>query len=284
MQVMAVSPTLRRRQLARELVRLRAAATMTIEQAAEAAGVSMSHLSRVERALVGVRLPVVKVLAAAYGADAETVRTLIAITKEAGQHGWWHKFGGSLPSGYATFIGFESDAIEIQSFDTSMVPGLLQTEAYARAVVANGPYGLADEEIARRVEVRLERQRILTRDDPPKVWAILDEAAVRRQVGDRDIHRAQLDHLLALGKRPNFDIQVVPFAAGAHPGMQSSFILLRFADPTDPPVAYIETLVGDLFPEDSVDLDRVRITYDRLRATASSIADSAALIRRVLKE
>jgi transcriptional regulator with XRE-family HTH domain len=281
---MVGSPTLRRRQLARELSRLRDVAGMTIEQAAESAGISMSHLSRVERAMVGVRLPVVKVLMTTYGADADTSARLFKITKEAAQRGWWHRYGGTLPSGYATYIGFESDAEQILCFDTVMVPGLAQTEAYSREIFANGAYGLPDDEIERRVEIRLQRQAILTRDDPPRVWIVLDEAAIRRQVGGPEAFAAQLDHLLDLTKSPHVDVQIIPFVAGAHSGAHGSFTILKFADPTDPPVAHIETLAGDLFPEDAADVNRATMTFDRLRATALSPAESQAVIRKALRE
>lgn len=265
--------------MARELVRLREAAGLTIEQAAGSAGISMSHLSRVERAHVGVRLPVVKVLLGTYGADADTIAYLVGVAKEASQRGWWHQYVGSIPAQYATYIGFESEAAQIWSFDANTMPGLLQTEAYARAMFQGGASRFSDEEITRRVEVRVQRQAMLTRDDPPKVWIVMDEAVIRRQVGGHATLKDQLDHIAEVATLPHVDIQMLPFAVGAHPGTPGSFIVLRFAEPADPPVVYIETMAGDLYPESQDDIGGAILAFDRLRAMALSPDDSIALIR-----
>src|SRR5439155_636468 len=156
------SPTLRRRRLARELLRLRDQAGMTIEVAAATVGISASHLSRVERAQVGVRLPVVKLLLSTYDADARTVAHLTDVAKEATTRGWWQKYAGSIPEQYATYIGFEAEAQQIWNFEASTVPGLLQTEAYARGMFHGGVSRISEDEITKRVEIRLQRQAILT--------------------------------------------------------------------------------------------------------------------------
>jgi transcriptional regulator with XRE-family HTH domain len=262
--------------------RLREAAGMTIEQAASTAGISASHLSRIERAHVGVRVPVVKALLATYGADAETTGYLIEVAKEASQRGWWHPYAGTIPEGYATYIGFEADAEQIWNFDASTMPGLLQTEAYARAMFQRGWLGLPDEEITRRVEVRMQRQAILTRLDPPKVWFILDEAVIRRPVGGRGIFADQLLKVGEIASLPHVDIQVMPFAVGAHPGTPGAFVVLQFM--ADPAVVYIETMAGDLFPESQDDVSRAILTFDRLRALALGPDESVAMIREAAKE
>jgi transcriptional regulator with XRE-family HTH domain len=256
---------------------------MTMEQAAAQADISMSHLSRVERAQVGVRLPVVKVLLAAYGADAETVDYLSGVAREASQRGWWHQYAGSIPAQYATYIGFEAEADQIWSFDAITMPGLLQTEAYARAMFQGSATRYTEEEIDRRVTVRLQRQAMLTGDDPPKIWFVLDEAAIRRQVGGPATLTEQLERIVEVASLPHVDVQVVPFAVGAHPGTPGSFILLKFADPGDPPVVYIETMAGDLYPEDD-DIQAAILAFDRLRAIALSPDDSIALISAVARE
>ena len=257
---------------------------MTIEQAAASAGISMSHLSRVERAQVGVRLPVVKVLLATYGADADTVAYLSGVAKEASQRGWWHQYAGSIPEQYATYIGFEAEADQVWSFDANTMPGLLQTETYARAMFHGGAARFSEEEITGRVEVRLQRQAILTRADPPKLWVVLDEAVIRRQVGGAETLRDQLAHVAEVATLPHVDVQVLPFAVGAHPGTPGSFIVLRFAEPTDPPVVYIETMAGDLYPESQDDIGGAILAFDRLRAMALSPDDSLALIRKAARE
>lgn len=278
------SPTLRRRRLARELLRLRETAGMTIEQASATVGISASHLSRVERAQVGVRLPVVKLLLSTYEADAAIGTYLTGIAKDASTRGWWHRYVGSIPEQYATYIGFEAEAEQIWSYDASTMPGLLQTEDYARAMFQGGAVRYAEEEIARRVEVRLQRQALLTRDQPPKVWVVLDEAVIRRVVGGTRVFAAQLERVAEVGALPHVDIQVMPFAVGAHPGTPGSFVVLKFPEPTDPPVVYIETMAGDLYPESQDDISGVILAFDRLRAMALGPDDSATLIQKVAKE
>lgn len=275
---------MRRRRLARELARLRDVAGLTMEQAADAAGISMSHLSRVERAQVGIRLPAVKVLLGAYDADAETRAYLLGVAKDATKRGWWHKYAGSIPLHYATFIGFETEADQMWNYEPMAVPGLLQTEAYARAMFHAGASRLTDEEITKRVEVRSQRQELLRRDDPPRFWFILDEAVIRRQVGGPGVHADQLDHLAELARLPHVDIQVLPFHLGAHAGTPGSLVVLHYSEPTDPPVVYLETMVGDLYPETQDELDGAILAFDRLRATALSPDESVALIRQAAKE
>lgn len=277
-------PTLRRRRLARELNRLREEAKLTIEDAAASAGISMSHLSRVERALVGVRVPVVKALLDTYSADERTTAYLLDVAKDAAQRGWWHRYARSIPEDYATYIGFESEADRIWNFELVSIPGLLQTEAYTRAVLHGGASRLSDEEIDRRLEVRLRRQAMLERPDPPTLWIVLDEAAIQRQVGGRRTMAAQLSRIADAAALPHVDVQILPFAVGAHPGTPGSYVVLRFAEPTDPDVVYIETMAGDLYPENGSDITNAVLTFDRLRAMALSPDDSVALIRHTAKE
>lgn len=278
------SPTVRRRTLALELVRLREAAGLTMAQAAEQVGISPSHLSRVERAEVGVSVPVVKGLLAAYSAEPETVQHLTIVAKEATKRGWWQQYAGAISADYATYIGFEAGADQIWSFDATTLPGLLHTEPYARAIFHGAGTRLTPDEIDRRTAVRLQRQEILIRDDPPKVWFLLDEAAIRRQVGGPAALAEQLEHIVKVAALPNVDIQVMPFSIGAHPGTPGSFIVLRFAEPNDPPVVYIETMAGDLYPENPAQVEGVVQVFDRLRAMALSPDDSIALIRKAAKE
>lgn len=278
------SPTLRRRRLARELVRLREAGGLTIEQAAASAGISASHLSRVERALVGVRLPVVKALLGTYDADEGTARYLVKVAQEASQRGWWHSYVGSIPEQYATYIGFEAEAEQIWSFDANTIPGLLQTEAYTRAVIQGGATRFSAEAINNRVELRVQRQALLTAPEPPRLWIVLDESAVRRQVGGRETLVAQLHHIVQTAALPHVDVQVLPFEVGAHPGLPGSFTVLSFAEAADLPVVYVETMAGDLYPEGQEQISGITLAFDRLRAMALSPEDSVAVIRGAIKE
>ncbi len=278
------SPTLRRRRLARELLRLRDQAGMTIEVAAATVGISASHLSRVERAQVGVRLPVVKVLLSTYQADAATIAYLLEVAKEATTRGWWHKYVGSIPEQYATYIGFEAEAEQIWNFEAAAVPGLLQTADYTRALLQGGTTRLPEDQIAGRVEIRLQRQQLLSTPDPPKMWFVLDESVIRRHVGGPKVLARQLEHLAEVAALPHVDVQIMPFAVGAHPGTPGSFVVLKFHEPTDQPVVYIETMAGDLYPESQKDITGVILAFDRLRAMALGPDDSAKLIQRAAKE
>ncbi len=281
---MASWPTLRRRRLASELSKLREAIDLTIEDAAASAGISPSHLSRVERAIVGVRVPVVRALLATYGASPSTVAGLVELAQTATQRGWWHRYAGTIPDKYATYIGFESDASRIWNFEVISVPGLLQTEEYTRSMLQGGLARLGEDEIQRRVEVRMRRQAILHRDSPPALWVVLDEAAIRRQVGGAETMAEQLEHLVTVANLPHVDVQVIPFAAGAHPGTPGAFVVLGFADPGDREVVYIETMAGDLYPEVDADVQAAVQAFDRLRAMALSPDDSASMIRDAVKE
>jgi transcriptional regulator with XRE-family HTH domain len=270
--------------LARELLRLRDEAGLTIEAVAATVGISTSHLSRVERALVGVRLPVVKLLLSTYNADQSTTAHLLEVAKESTTRGWWQRYVGSIPEQYTTYIGFEAEAEQIWNFEASTVPGLLQTADYTRALLLGGTSRLSEEAIAGRVEIRRERQELITQADPPQLWFVLDESVVRRAVGGREVLAAQLAHIIDVARLPHVDVQVMPFAVGAHPGTPGSFVVLRFAEPTDQPVVYIETMAGDLYPESQKDIANVILAFDRLRAVALSPDDSVKLIRQAAKE
>jgi hypothetical protein len=256
---------------------------MTIEQAANTAGISASHLSRVERAQVGVRLPVVKVLLSTYGADPDMAGYLVEVAKEATQRGWW-QLVRSLSDPYSTYIGFEAEAAQIWSFDASIMPGLLQTEAYARAMFQGGVPRFAEEEITQHIAVRMRRQEVLTKDEPAQLWVVLDEAVIRRQVGGPALLATQLEHVIEVAALPHVDVQVLPFTVGAHPGTPGSFVVLRFPEPTDTPVVYVETMAGELYPEGPGNTDGTTLVFDRLRAMALSPDDSVSLIRQTVKE
>lgn len=278
------SPTLRRRRLAAELRRLRESAGLTIDQAAKAAGISPSHLSRSENAVVGVRVLVVKALLATYGADPATTEYLVSVARDAGQRGWWQNYSGAISEQYVTYISFESEAVAIHNFEATVMPGLLQTPSYNEAMLKGGLTRMTDEEIASRVEVRLARQQILTKDSPPTLWFVLDEATVRRQVGGPKVMAEQLARVVELAALPHVDVQVVPFAVGAHPGTPGSFVALSFAEPTDPTVIYVETIAGDLYPEKESEVQGVMMAFNRLRAMALGPEESVKFILNAAKE
>ncbi|WP_051301393.1 DUF5753 domain-containing protein [Actinomadura rifamycini] len=188
-----------------------------------------------------------------------------------------------LPSKYEFYIGMESEASSIRTFELAVVPGLLQTESYAQALIRGGPLELEDEEIQRRLEVRINRQQLLTRPDRPQLWAILDEAAIRRRIGGPEVMRTQLQHLerSAQGKTT---IQIVPFGVGAHPATTGPFIVLGFPRPTDVDVAYMETIGGNLWVDKPEEVEQYSTAFDHLRAVALSPDDTRDMLNTAIKE
>jgi transcriptional regulator with XRE-family HTH domain len=278
------SPTVRRRRLALELRRLREAARLTCEEVAEHLECSASKISRVETGRVSVSPRDVRDMLELYGVPAEQRESLVQLARDSRQKGWWHAYSDTMQPQMATYIGLESAASEIRIYEVSLIPGLLQTEDYARAVIRAGMVNSPAEDIERRVSLLMARQPAVIRDDPPKVWAVLDEAALRRRVGGSGLMRLQLEHLLAQAALPNVAVQVIPFAGGAHPAMGRPFIILVFPERVDTDVVYLEDLTSALYLEDVAEVDRYNVFFNHLRATALSFDDSAALITSVLKE
>lgn len=277
------SPTVRRRQLGKELRRYREDAGLTIERAAALAGKAPSHVSRIERAEVGASAVTVEKLLEAYDVPKELRADLMQVAKEAGQRGWWQhsRYRDAILGPYATLIGFESAATVIRDFEPTVVPGLLQTEEYARASLLRGPVRLLEDEIEARVEVRRQRQAILNRTQSPELWMILDEAVIRRTVGSAAVMREQLLHIAELASRPNIEVQVMPFRAGAHPGTLGPFTVMKFAD-RQPDVVYIESLAGDLYPE--YRLSWFSDVFSRISADALGSGETLQLLREVARE
>ena len=277
------SPTVRRRRLALELRRLREAARLTCEEVAEHLECSASKISRVETGRVSVSPRDVRDMLELYGVPADQRESLVQLARDSRQKGWWHAYSDTMQPQMATYIGLESAASEIRIYEVSLIPGLLQTEDYARAVIRAGMVNSPAEDIDRRVSLLMARQPAVVRDDPPKVWAVLDEAALRRRVGGSGLMRLQLEHLLAQAALPNVAVQVIPFAGGAHPAMGRPFIILVFPERVDTDVVYLEDLTSALYLEDVAEVDRYNVFFNHLRATALSFDDSAALITSVLK-
>jgi transcriptional regulator with XRE-family HTH domain len=274
------NPTLRARRLALELLRRREAAGLTREETARQLEWSTSTIFRIETGRSRPQPGNVKVLLELYGVTGPERDGLIRLAREARQPGWWHSFRDVLPNPYEVFIGLEAGAASIRNFEPVVVPGLLQTEEYARQMSRGGPRELDRDDIERRVQVRMERQRILTREDRPRLWAVVDEAVIRRAVGGPEVMAEQLRHLIECAEQGKTTLQVVPFSAGAHAGTTGPFIILDFPEPTDPSVVYVETLAGDLYLEERADVDRYTLAFDRLLAAALHPDDSVRLVQQ----
>ena len=278
------SPTVRRRRLALELRRLREAARLTCEEVAEHLECSASKISRVETGRVSVSPRDVRDMLELYGVPEQQRDSLVQLSRDSRQKGWWHAYSDTIQPQFATYVGLESAASEIRVYEVNIIPGLLQTEDYARTMMRSGTMNGSHEDVERKVALRMARQPALTRDDPPMLWTVVDEAALRRRVGGTELMRAQLEHVLELSGLKNVAMQVIPFGAGAHPAMGRPFVILVFPERVDPDVVYLEDLTSTLYLEDVDEVDRYNVFFNHLRATALSFEDSAALVTSVLKE
>jgi transcriptional regulator with XRE-family HTH domain len=270
----------RRRQLMTELRRLRDAAGLTQD---EVAGQLDWHPTKVMRIETGRTAPHpndVRVMLALFGITSpEQVAALVKLAQDARQRGWWYSYRDVLLNRYEFFIGLEAEASSIRNFELAMVPGLLQTEDYARALISGGPMELDATEIERRVEVRLTRQQALDRAERPQLWVIVDEAAIRRTVGGPAVMRGQLEALAEMSGHARTTIQVVPYSAGAHPGQLGPFVILGFLEPAEPEVVTMETVGGNLYVDKPEEVRLYTTAFDHLRAVALSPGDTRAMLR-----
>ncbi|GAA2274861.1 MULTISPECIES: helix-turn-helix domain-containing protein [Kitasatospora] len=273
-----VNPTVRRRRLGAELRRLRELKGMTAEEVAGRLMVSQSKISRLENGRRSISMRDVRDLCDVYEVTDERVRAgLMEMARESRQRGWWHEFG-DIP--YSVYIGLEAEASSIRAYESSFVPGLLQTREYAEAVVAGTQPDTDATAVRRRVEVRLKRQnRIYGENQLGSLWVVIDEAVLCREVGSREVMADQLFQLLLLSEQPNINLQVISFEHGAHPGMTGTFSLMEFPESADSTVVYFEGVTSDLYLEKDADVRRYTNLYDHLRAAALGVADSRSLIQ-----
>lgn len=275
MVVRGQGPTMRRRRVAGELRRLRESARLTIEEVADKLECSASKISRIETGHVGVTPRDVRDMLELYGVAGDGREALVQLAREARTRGWWHAYNEVFTG---AFVGLEADASSLRAYQALLVPGLLQTERYARAVIRALRPDATDTEIDRRVRARRERQRLLTDPAPPEYWAVLDEAVLHRRVGGAAVMAEQLSHLAAVAALPHVTIQVVPFATGAHPGMEGPFLILGFPEQADPDVVYVESTTNGVYLEMPPDVRRYAVMFDHLRAAALKPDYSVELI------
>jgi transcriptional regulator with XRE-family HTH domain len=275
-------PTVRRILLGSQLRRLREAKHITREQAGYHIRASESKISRLELGRVSFKERDVTDLLTLYGVTDEAERgTLLALAREANQQGWWHSHSDVLPNWFQPYIGLEESASQIRTYELQFIPGLLQTEDYARAVVGQGSRSAARDVIDGRVDVRMNRQKILTRPQPLRLWVVLDEAALRRPIGGRQIMRAQIAHLLELVSAPFLTLQVMPFAFGGHTAEGGAFSILRFPDPDMTDIVYVEQLFGAAYLDRRDDVDRYTMAMDRLCLDSSTPDRTADVLRKI---
>jgi transcriptional regulator with XRE-family HTH domain len=276
------SPVVRRRRLGIELRRLREAAGLTIDQVADALECSNSKISRIETGQVRATPRDVRDILELYQVAADQRDALIQIAREAREKAWWQAYG-NVPD--VAYVGFEAAAASILTYEALLVPGLLQTEDYARAIMRAARPDVPLDEIERRVELRMARQALLTSNDSPVLWAVLDEGVLRRQVHSQRTTRDQLHRLIEAAGRPNVTLQVLPFIAGEHGGMAGgAFTILGFPDANDPDVVYLEHIPRDLYLENPEEVKQYSIVFDELRAIALSPDDSRRFLMALAQE
>jgi transcriptional regulator with XRE-family HTH domain len=274
-------PTVRRRRLGAELRRYRETAGLTIDVVAEKMDCSASKISRLETGQTGASPRDVRDMLVLYNVGQPELDDLMDVARETRQRGWWRPYGSILTGAY---VAFEAAAASIRSYESQCVPSLLQTDEYARCQVAAARPDLPPEEIASRVRVRLDRQALLTSDDPLHFWCVLDEAALMRPVGGPDVMRAQLEHLVASTELSHVKLQVLPFDVGAHAGMDGSFLLLHFPDEQDPDTVYVVMATGGVFQEKADELRRYETVFSSLHEVALPPDESVAFLARKAKE
>lgn len=284
-EVSSGSSTVRRILLGAQLRRLREEAGLSREEAGYTIRASESKISRMELGRVGFKERDVADLLVLYGVkDPEERDTLIALAREANQPGWWHRYNDVLPGWFQAYVGLEESASLIRMYDIQFVPGLFQTEEYARAIIGGSAPQILAEDEEKRVSLRMTRQRLLTQPNPPQVWAVVDEAALRRPVGGAEVMRGQLEHLIAIAKLPNVTLQVMPFMAGTHPAEAGAFTILRFAEPEVPDIVYMEQLTSALYLDKREDVDHYMSAMERLCVESQPPERTAEILSRILKE
>ncbi|MGH3794519.1 MAG: helix-turn-helix domain-containing protein [Pseudonocardiaceae bacterium] len=278
-------PTVLRIVVGTHLRRLREAAGITREAAGEAIRASHAKISRLELGRVGFKDRDVVDLLTLYGVDDGVDRSaLLGLARQANAHGWWHSYGDVVPSWFETYVGLEQAASIIRSYEVQFVPGLFQTEDYARAVARLGHPGESDEEIECRVGLRMERQELLTRPQAPSLWAVMDESALRRPLGGVQVMRAQLRRLIEVATLPNITLQIVPFRSGGHAAAGGPFTILRFSEPDVPDIVYLEQLTSALYLGKAEDVDHYAAVMERLCVEAQPAGDTREFLNTIAEE
>jgi transcriptional regulator with XRE-family HTH domain len=275
----AQRPTIRSRRLGMQLRALREQRGLTLKAAARLLNRTPSAISKLETGHRGIYRPSLENMLDRYEVtDAELRESLFALARESGKKGWWHRYEGTLSPAILDYISLETNATDIWTFQLHLIPGLLQIEPYAHAVITSGISLGKPPDVDGLLAVRMRRQQILTGPDAPRLWAIVSEAALRQQVGGAETMRAQLRRLIEVSEQANVTLQVLPFSAGAHPSVNGSFTILATNDLS---VVLVENLTTAWYLEHDDDIQRYDRVFDHLRATALSTSDSQSKINRI---
>ncbi|MEU0336866.1 helix-turn-helix transcriptional regulator [Streptomyces sp. NPDC006193] len=279
------APTVGQVVLGRRLQDLRERAGLKREEAARVLRVAPATVRRMETAEVSLKIPYLQLLLKAYGVPDDEAEVFVQLAEEANRPGWWQRFHDILPGWFSMYVSLEGAADLIRSYEPHFVPGLLQTEDYARAVLKSGAIGqTSPDDIERHVAVRMQRQELLTRPDAPRFWTVMDETALRRPVGGPEVMRAQIDRLLEAAELPHVTLQVAPFANGPHPGTYGPFVLFRFAVPELPDMVYSEYLTGAVYLDARTEVATHLEVMDRMAAQAATAQRTKEILRDLRKE
>ncbi|MFH0241078.1 helix-turn-helix domain-containing protein [Streptomyces sp. HK10] len=268
------APTVGQIVLGLRLRDLRERAGKSFEEAARVLSVTTSTVRRMEKAEVGLRPLYVKALLESYGVGAEETDAFLALVEKANRPGWWHRFRSVLPDWFSLYVSLESEADLIRSYEPHCVPGLLQTEEYARALLRTGFPRADEDELDRRVALRMGRQQLLAKPAAPRLWVVLDEQVLRRPVGGAGVMRAQIDRLAEVCARPGISLQIMPFRAGPHPGMFGPFQLFRFSYPELPDIVYTESLTGAVYIDERPEVTTYLEALDRMVTQALPVQET----------
>ncbi|MEV6727012.1 helix-turn-helix transcriptional regulator [Streptomyces xanthochromogenes] len=276
------APTVRRRRLGAELRRLREAAGLKLDDVQERTSINAVKASRVETARTGVKPADLDTLLDLYGVDDVAKRSLLhALARDGARRGWWQTYADTISPAYADLISLEAQARNIRTWQTTLIPGLLQTAGYARATIDAINMTTPPDRVNALVEVRTARQSVLTRPDPPELWAIVHEVALRPQLADTHVMREQLQRLLDVTELPHVSVQVLPLTASPHPGMAGPFTLLGFPETADLDIAHVEDLTSALYVEDPAEVSIYGSAFERLRAAALPFDKTTDLIAQL---
>jgi DNA-binding XRE family transcriptional regulator len=278
-------PTVQRMLVGARLRRLRTELGLTRDEAAQAIRASEWKIHRLENGQVGFKdRDIIDLLARYQVTDPAEVADFLTLAREANTPGWWQHYGDVLPSWFRTYVDLEQAATLIRTYEGQFVPGLLQTDDYMRAVVRGAHLEESSDEVGRRVRLRMARQILLTRDSPPRLWAVVDEAALRRPVGGKEVMRGQLERLIEATKLPNVTLQILPFASGAHPAMVGSFSVLRFPDEELPDIVYLEHLTSALYLNKPDEVDQYLHVMESICVRAAAPDQTVELLDQILAE
>lgn len=264
---------------------------MTIAEAARQVDHDQSWLSRIESLDSGIHPNDARALLAVFGVTGDAADAVVTVARQARQRGWWASYGDAMPEWFSSFVGMESDASAIRTYECQTIPGLLQTEEYARAAIMASATPRQSDDIEQSVKLRIDRQALLANDDPPQLVVVLDEAAVRRVIGGRQVVRDQIARLLEEVQKPHIKVQILPFETGAHASLNGSFVILDFPPPPEPypravddRIVYTDTLLGSLYMEHPGEVAAYTAVFEQLRGEALSAERSRQLLHSVVKD